>query len=114
MYVCEQFIGGQSSGCCGRFVCAGTALRFYVSRKAALPGSLAASSGGPQRSNTGIKERLAKLRQPLLDEAALNNAHAHVEASLTLPDYFQDNPKLMELLQEPLGTQNREMFTWMG
>ncbi|OEH74467.1 TPR domain-containing protein [Cyclospora cayetanensis] len=100
-----EFVGGQASGCCGRFVCAGTSVRVCLKRRAAPAGSCATLAGGFQRSsNGGVVERLAKQQhQPLLDETTLNAAHAHVEASVALPEDLQGNPTLVELLQEPLG-----------
>ncbi|KAL8455603.1 hypothetical protein Emag_000598 [Eimeria magna] len=93
-----EFIGGQASGCCGRFVCAGTAVRVCLVRSAAVAGN---------SPFTKIKleptDGLIRQQHPLLDEATLNAAHAHVEATFVLPDDFSSSVLLSGLLQEPLG-----------
>ena len=99
-----QFIGGQASGCCGRFVCVGTALRVCLVPRAASPAAAAAAAAA-------AAGRGAQLQQPLLDEATLNAAHAHVEASLQLPDSFKTNPEMMQRLQEPLGKKESKIQT---
>ncbi|KAL8435567.1 hypothetical protein ACSSS7_002412 [Eimeria intestinalis] len=92
------FIGGQASGCCGRFVCAGTAVRVCFARSAAV-----ARNPCVNKIKREPTDGLVRQQQPLLDEATLNAAHAHVEATLVLPDEFSSSVLLSELLQEPLG-----------
>ncbi|KAL8438825.1 hypothetical protein Efla_003862 [Eimeria flavescens] len=92
-----EFIGGQASGCCGKFVCAGTAVRVCLARTAAAQGHLfSKSKSEPSRS-------LTPAHPPLLDEATLNAAHAHVEATFVLPDEIRNSVGLVSHLQEPLG-----------
>ncbi|KAL8445790.1 hypothetical protein Emed_005346 [Eimeria media] len=93
-----EFIGGQASGCCGRFVCAGTAVRVCLARSAAVAGN--SSFNKIKREPT---DGLIRQQQPLLDEVTLNAAHAHVEATFVLPDCFSNSVLLSGLLQEPLG-----------
>ncbi|KAL8272374.1 hypothetical protein Esti_003664 [Eimeria stiedai] len=88
----------QASGCCGRFVCAGTAVRVCLARSAAVAGN--APFDKIKREAT---DGLIRQQQPLLDEATLNAAHAHVEATFVLPDDFSSSVLLADLLQEPLG-----------
>lgn len=64
----------------------------------------AAPGGFPNSSRTkGPYGPVPTVHSPHLDEATLNAAHAHVEATFVLPQEFRKSPILAELLQEPLG-----------